>query len=139
MNQFRPEYAEAVSWAVLNHWFFASLLIPPLLLWTTTWFRCHWVIITGALVASLLLCWLTFGLGVHYIWDVKELHAQTEAEWADVTADTAKLFAPAFIGIPYAFVYNAVNLAIGLGVGAIGDLWIPQRTGNMTEQTTTAV
>jgi len=44
------------------------------------------------------------------MWYIRENNAQTEAEWADVTADTAKLFAPVIIGIPFAVGYTLLAL-----------------------------
>ncbi len=109
MDEFRPEYIEAVSDAAWNHWFAFSLAIPPAILLLLFLSKSRWpAIMIGSVVAAIA-CWLCFGMGVHYIWDIKELHAETNAERADVTADTAELFAPAVIGVPYATIYTCVT------------------------------
>ncbi len=106
LHQFRPEYVDAVNAAVWNHWFILSLLVPPAMLLLTTLCRCHWTIHAFVFLCAVVLCWFCFGLGVRYIWDIKEIHTQTPAELADVTNDTAKLFAPVIVGVPYAIFYN---------------------------------
>ena len=119
LDQLRPEYIDAVNAAVWNHWFLLAILIPPFLLLPPTWLRFHSATIFVVFLASVVLCWLCFGMGVQHIWDIKELNAQTTAERADVTADTAKLFAPVVIGVPFAICYNLIVQLIALLVRGI--------------------
>ena len=123
MDPFRPEYVDAVNAAAWNHWFFLALAVPPLLLIPLNWYRFHWALITVAFLCAAVLCLICFGLGVEYIWHVKEIHAQTTAEHADVTADTAKVFAPALIGVPYAIFYTTGVQLVALIIQTIGTLF----------------
>ena len=52
-----------------------------------------------------------------------EFHAQTDAEWDDVTADTGRIFGPFLLGVPFAIIYTLLWLTgcsmTGLAIGAI--------------------
>ena len=123
LDPFRPEYVDAVNAAATwNPWFFLALVLPPALLTPIVWYRVHRAVNTFAFICATVLCLYCFGLGVQYIWDVKEIHAQTDAELADVTADTAKLYAPVIFGIPYAILYTALAQLVALLIEMTGSM-----------------
>ena len=53
----------------------------------------------------------------HY-WAAKKINAVTEAEWADVTADTGRLFA-GITTIPYVFVYVSVITVLTYSIAGV--------------------
>ena len=69
-------------------------------------YRLHWIKTLVVILLTIVACVFAIGLGVQYIWDAKEANAVTEAEWADVTADTAELFFHVVFGFPFALTYT---------------------------------
>ena len=112
MDELRPEYVNAVEAALWNYWFILAYLLPFLILLPLGWKRSHRILTAIGAVLSLAICWLCYAKGIRYMWYIREINAQTEAEWADVTADTAKLFAPIIIGIPFAVGYTLLSLLV---------------------------
>ena len=104
MDEFRPEYVEALNAARWNYWWYITLAIPFLLLVPAAAKRKF-----GCLVIppTYFLTWLAFNLCIQHYWAAKKINAVTEAEWEDVTADTGRLFA-GISTIPYVFVYVSV-------------------------------
>ena len=100
VDEFRPEYVEALDAARWNYWWYLSLAIPFLLLVPAAVKRKFGCL---AISATYFLTWLTLNLCIQHYWAAKKINAVTEAEWADVTADTGRVFA-GISTIPYVFV-----------------------------------
>ena len=109
MDEFRPEYVQALDAARWNFWWYVAAVIPILLLVPAAAKRR-----LGCLAFPLayFLSWVAFCCAVEYYWTTKEQHAATGAEWADVTADTGRLFGPVLVGVPLVVIY--VSLVAGL-------------------------
>ena len=71
-----------------------------------------------AFPAAYFLTWLVFNIHIQYYWAAKKANAATDAEWADVTSDTARVFAGATT-VPYVLVYVSVVGAVIYGIAAI--------------------
>ena len=119
MDELRPEYVEAVNSARLNFWLYAAAAISLLFFIpaaATKKFGCL------AFPASYFLTWLLLNVAIQHYWAAKKTNAITDAEWADVTADTARLFA-GLTTIPYAFVYVSIVGALIYSVAGIARLF----------------
>jgi hypothetical protein len=115
MDEFRPEYSQAIDAARWNFWWYIAAAIPLLLFIPAAAKRQ-----LGCLAFPLAytLSWIAMCAAVEYYWAAKKSNAVTEAEWNDVIADTARVFAPATV-IPFVVVYVSVVGAVVYGLFAI--------------------
>ena len=115
MDNFRPEYVQALSVARWNFWLYVAAAAPVLLLIPAAVKRRFGCV---AFPLSYALSWLAFFLAVEYYWSVKLAVAQTDAEMVDASGDTARLFGPFLVGVPLVLVYVSV-VSVGVyGVAA---------------------
>ena len=123
MDEIRPEYVEALNAARWNYWWYVAAAIPALLLVPAALTRKLGCL---AFPAAYFLSWLALNFAVQHYWAAKEANAVTDAEWADVTADTAQLYA-GVTTIPYAFVYvSIVGALIYTTVGVVRSMFKPK-------------
>ena len=115
MDEFRPEYVEALDAARWNCWWYLTLAIPFLLLVPAAVKRKFGCL---AIPATYFFTWLAFNLCIQHYWAAKKINAVTEAEWADVTADTGRLFA-GITTIPYVFVYVSVITVLTYSIAGV--------------------
>ena len=115
MDEFRPEYVQALEAARWNFWWYVAGAVPLLLLIPAAAKRRFGCIAFPLSFAS---CWIAFFCAVQYYWDVKMELAETDAEISDATADTARLFGPFLVGVPLVLVYVALVGAIVYGLAA---------------------
>ena len=115
MEEFRPEYVEALDAARWGWLWYATLAVPFLLLIPAAVKRKFGCL---AFPAAYVLTWLVFNIHVQNYWAAKKANAVTDAEWADVTGDTARVFAGATT-IPYVVVYVSIVGAAIYAIAAI--------------------
>ena len=124
MEEFRPEYVEALNAAQWGWLWYATLAVPFLVFVPAAATRklgCF------AFPTAYFLAWLVFNIHVQNYWAAKEANAVTDAEWADVTADTAQVFA-GVATVPYVVVYVSVVGAVVYGIAAIGRLFVKTKS-----------
>jgi len=102
VDDFRPEYVQALDAARWNFWWFVAVAIPPLVLIQAAVKR-H----SGCMAFSLSfgLSWIALFCSVQYYWGAKIAVAKTVAEISDATNDAGASFGPFYVGIPLVFVY----------------------------------
>jgi len=116
VDEFRPEYVQALDAARWNFWWYVAGAIPLLLLIAAAAKRKFaWI----AFPLSYLLSWIAFFFAVEYYWGVKMAVAQTDAEMLDATADTARLFGPFFVGVPLVLIYVSLVGVVVYGTAAL--------------------
>lgn len=116
MDEFRPEYVNALDAARWNFWWYVAGAIPLLLLIPAAVKRRFGCL---AFPLSYALSWVAFFCAVQYYWSVKMALAQTDAELSDATADTARLFGPFLVGVPLVLIYVSLVGVIVYGVAAL--------------------
>ena len=115
MEEFRPEYVDALNAAKWGWLWYATLVVPLVVLIPAAVKRKFGCL---AFPAAYFLTWLVFNIHVQNYWAAKEANAVADAEWADVTADTARVFAGATT-IPYVVVYVSAIGAVIYAIAAI--------------------
>ncbi len=116
MEEFRPEYVEAINSARWNAWWIVVLVFPILLMTFTAINRRFGCV---AFPIACAITWFSFVFAVEYYWDVKAQSAVTDAEIADASADTGRLFGPAAVGGPLVFAYVTVVTGLVYGTTAV--------------------
>lgn len=121
MEEFRPEYVEALNAARWGWLWYVTLAVPFLLLTPSIVKRKY-----GSMPfpAAYFLTWLAFNLHIQNYWAVKKANVGASDEWADVTA---RLFA-SVTTIPYVFVYVSLVGAVLYGVTRIMQLCFKSKT-----------
>ena len=119
METFRPEYLEAVAASRWNVWLIPLFLSAPLLLLVAVLRRWHWAVITGLALVGAVATWFSVFAYSETIWKTMEANAQTAAEMEDVASDTARVFGPFLLGIPFAVFYTLIWLGISLVIRVI--------------------
>ena len=115
MEELRPEYVEALNAAKWGWLWCATLAVPFLLLIPAAAKRKFGCL---AFPTAYFLTWLVFNIHIQNYWAAKKANAVTDAEWADVTADTGRVFA-GVTTIPYVLVYVSVVGAVIYGIVAM--------------------
>lgn len=106
LESLRPEYIEAVAASRWNLWLIPLFFLPPLLFALLAYRGCNAWLRAAAVIGCIILTWFSLWFYSEVIWTTMELHAQTGAEWNDVTSDTGRVLGPILVGIPFAVTYT---------------------------------